>query len=558
MKKISSSVLIVFIILLMSACGNANTPATSDLSSVSSIIITGLVGEGTELNPYQLFVGENETKSIDLTLMSLQATNYNSDNENLNISFSEVQLSRNGYIEIDDLLPHGLDLSSSLGTNLVVTGLVIGTHFIKISISEEVYTIIEVKVKLNRESNFSNTLKILAVGNSFSVDAMEYLYKIADDYGIDEIVLGILYIPGAALETHVQSIDRDYSNYIYYKNTDDIWTNTPGTKLIEGLTDEDWDIITVQQVSGSSGLPDTYNKDLDTLLDFIYNNMTNAATKVVWHMTWAYQQNASHPSFPNYNSNQMTMYNAIVNTVSSEIDTRNDIEYVIPSGTTIQNLRTSYIGDYLTIDGYHLSRDKGRLAAALTWFSKITGFPIDNITYRPQSVTIQDLENIKEAVLNAINDPYQVTASTFTEKDIVDPDTNTDPIISAGELEINFVTGFWNSTGSHSLIDGDAISVNYIAPDKRYTKEEIPIGSIITIEVGYQYRANFWTTLDGPLSEGRRTDNITTTRIVVDEAWWGTQEYVSFNVSELGTPNISNRIAEVASKFIVLLPIIPE
>jgi len=64
------------------------------------------------LNPYQLFVGENEIKSMDLTLMSLVLINNNGDNENLNISFSEIQLSHNGYIEIDDLVSHGLDLSS--------------------------------------------------------------------------------------------------------------------------------------------------------------------------------------------------------------------------------------------------------------------------------------------------------------------------------------------------------------------------------------------------------------------------------------------------------------
>ena len=84
-----------------------------------------------------------------------------------------------------------------------------------------------------------------------------------------------------------------------------------------------------------------------------------------------------------------------------------------PTGTTIQNLRTSYIGDNLTVDGYHLSIDKGRFAAALTWFSKITGLPIDGITYKPDGVTEQDLLNIKAAVNNAIASPYTVTNSSF-------------------------------------------------------------------------------------------------------------------------------------------------
>jgi hypothetical protein len=361
MKKIASIMMVGFIALFMTACTNSelNPDQEPDPNEeITAIVIDGLEGEGTEEIPYQMFVGEGDTVSQDIHSMHLT---FSDDVLDVTLTISEVQLSRNGYIEIADVLPHGLDLSASTNDTLTVEGLVIGTHFVKVSATEEMYIIIEVTVKINREADFPSTLKVLAVGNSFSVDAMEYLYKIADDYGIDEIVLGILYIPGASLETHVQSLNKDYKNYIYYKNTDDEWTNSPGTKLIEGLVDEDWDVITVQQVSGSSGLPASYNEDLDTLLEFIYDNMTNAATKVVWHMTWAYQQNASHNSFPNYDSDQMTMYNAIVDTVQSEINTRDDLEYVIPSGTTIQNLRTSYMGDYMTVDGYHLSRDKGSL-----------------------------------------------------------------------------------------------------------------------------------------------------------------------------------------------------
>ena len=261
--------------------------------------------------------------------------------------------------------------------------------------------------------NFENTLKVLTIGNSFGIDANEYLYKIADDYGVDEIILGILYIPGASLETHVDSFTEDLTNYIYYKNTDDKWTCIISIKLVEGLIDEDWDIITLQQVSSYSGVQEKYNENLTSLLDIIDSNKTNQNSQVVWHMTWAYQENSTHSGFVYYSNDQMTMYEAITDAAQAKIDTRDDIDYVIPTGTTIQNLRTSYIGDNLTVDGYHLSIDKGRFAAALTWFSKITGLPIDGITYKPDGVTEQDLLNIKEAVNNAIASPYTVTNSSF-------------------------------------------------------------------------------------------------------------------------------------------------
>ena len=45
---------------------------------------------------------------------------------------------------------------------------------------------------VNQEQDKS--ISILAIGNSFSVDAMEYLYGILNDIGYEDITLGNLYI----------------------------------------------------------------------------------------------------------------------------------------------------------------------------------------------------------------------------------------------------------------------------------------------------------------------------------------------------------------------------
>ncbi len=37
------------------------------------------------------------------------------------------------------------------------------------------------------------------------------------------------------------------------------------------------------------------------------------------------------------------------------------------AGTAIQNLRTSYMGDTLTRDGYHLEVNTGRYTVSMTW-----------------------------------------------------------------------------------------------------------------------------------------------------------------------------------------------
>ena len=45
-------------------------------------------------------------------------------------------------------------------------------------------------------------LRILAIGNSFSTDSMQYLYQIAKNAGVEEIVLGNLYYGGCSLDEH--------------------------------------------------------------------------------------------------------------------------------------------------------------------------------------------------------------------------------------------------------------------------------------------------------------------------------------------------------------------
>ncbi len=253
----------------------------------------------------------------------------------------------------------------------------------------------------------SQPLKILAVGNSFSVDAMEYLWNICRAGGIGETVLGNLYIGGCTLQTHWQNILEAAPSYTYYKNTDGIWHSSPGTTLQQALTEEHWDIITLQQASGSSGIPSTYFH-LKDILTFVEANKTNPSAQLWWHMTWAYQHNCSHKEFPDYNYSQKIMYQCIIDAVQFSVLKTNRFSGLIPAGTAIQNLRASYIGDVLTRDGYHLSFDHGRYTAALTWFAALGGSPED-VAWVPAdySYLTKDLAVIRESVRMAVEHPLE-------------------------------------------------------------------------------------------------------------------------------------------------------
>ena len=261
----------------------------------------------------------------------------------------------------------------------------------------------------------SKEFKVLAIGNSFSEDATKHLYQIAQASGATNIIIGNLYIGGCSLQTHWACAQNNSASYTYYKNTNGSWTTEQSKTILYGITNEAWDIITLQQVSGMSGVGTTYNSDLTNLITYVNSNKLNKDAKLAWHMTWAYQKNSTHADFPRYGNDQITMFNAITSTVQSKILPLSAIEKVIPSGTAIQNVRTSVIGDTLTRDGYHLSLNLGRYIAGLTWLKALTGWSIDDITYVPNSTEIpaEYLPIIKEAVNAAIIKPYAITQSSY-------------------------------------------------------------------------------------------------------------------------------------------------
>ena len=130
-------------------------------------------------------------------------------------------------------------------------------------------------------------------------------------------------------------------------------------------------------------------------------------------MTWAYQKDCTHSSFPNYNSDQMTMYNSIISVTQKKIAANANFALIIPSGTAVQNSRTSLLGDTITRDGYHMSYDYGRYLTGLMFIKTITGLSVDHITFVPSGVSELQRNIAVESVNNAADTPFAVTESTY-------------------------------------------------------------------------------------------------------------------------------------------------
>ncbi len=251
-----------------------------------------------------------------------------------------------------------------------------------------------------------DTIKILAVGNSFSEDGVAYLDEIAAAAGVP-IIVGNLYIGGCSLQRHWENIAGDRHHYVYQKNKNNQYTSTDKYSLLEGLTDEEWDYITVQQVSQDAGILPTYYPYIQDILAYLKNYATNPEVQFAFQQTWAYAQNSTHGGFKNYGKDQQKMYQSIVQT-TQEVIQRENIPLVIPSGTAIQNLR-AVVGDTLCRDGYHLSYALGRYTAACAWFETLCQKSVIGNSFFPKGISEQVAREAQKAAHAAVKQPYRIS-----------------------------------------------------------------------------------------------------------------------------------------------------
>ena len=418
------------------------------------------------------------------------------------------------------------------------------------------------------------SLYILAIGNSFSWDAMEYLYHILKELGYKDIFLGNLYIGGCTLATHANNISTNASSYEYRTNSSGSWGSTNGFSAVTAMKEREWDYVSMQQASGSSGMPDTYEPYLSTIVDAVKQYCPKAQR--MWHMTWAYQANSTHSEFSKYGKNQMTMYNAILDAVKTKVLTRGDFDFVIPCGTAVQNLRTSYLGDTITRDGYHMSYKIGRFLTGLMWARQITGKSISGITYKPGSYTYTDDEIfvIKEAVENAYVKPWEVTESTMppAPPTYVYPTDELKSIFTGAGYSLDSYEAvpliiepkaYYNSTNSSAVTSAaggsTASNITQFAATQIFQKSEIPNGSVIVLKQGYQYRPEGWTALTAQNASSARPANVQASSsnsiVVVSDSWWGSWNYRAFNLAKVSNPNLSDAEQEtLKSCFAIFKP----
>lgn len=282
------------------------------------------------------------------------------------------------------------------------------------------------------------TLKVLAITSSFGLNTTQFLYDvaIAEGYAPENVVVARLYTSGCTLEKHLKYAP-DKPVYQYTKVSSEtegkltVLKEEGTATLLDGLLDEQWDIIFMQQGAAQAPQLNTYKDYIDQLRNIInpYVEEKCPNAKFIWNMLWSCQYNSKWDPYVNiFNSDQMYMYKSNIAAVQKYVIPRTDYDRIIPSGTVIQNARTSFFGDKLSRDTYHLN-DLGGILAAYGLYATITGerlteINIDAVTASANNhiggasitkdLTVAQKNVIIESVNNALDNPFGVTQSQYT------------------------------------------------------------------------------------------------------------------------------------------------
>ncbi|CAM3651547.1 DUF4886 domain-containing protein [Erysipelothrix urinaevulpis] len=202
-------------------------------------------------------------------------------------------------------------------------------------------------------------MKILAIGNSFSMNTTENLNRLFALNHYDAQVVN-LYIPGCSLKTHAHNLQTNEEVYEY--QVDAICQKKVGLRTV---LSEPWDVITLQQFSGESGLIKTYYPYINELIDYLKKHQPQA--RLVLHKTWSYEKDCDHESYGHYDHSQQRM-NEMIDQTAKEIQKREGLDVILAADAVSVIRETKELQDIpMCLDGYHLNTEFGKYVGALIW-----------------------------------------------------------------------------------------------------------------------------------------------------------------------------------------------
>lgn len=257
-------------------------------------------------------------------------------------------------------------------------------------------------------------LRVLMIGNSFSVCVGHHLPGIVRSAPGCELRLTSAYIGGCSLKRHWNNVlatrdDPEARQYAVREWTTDgdapvsrkEWEDSLNELLARG----DWDVVTIQQASPGSWDYATYQPYADQLVAYIREQAP--AARIWIQQTWAYNAADARISPGGaWGFDQAGMHRRL-SEAYAELAVHLGGAPVIPTGDAVALWRSRHLADSPDIvgngtDTIHFNR-RGEYLQAATWFLSLYGredFPPD--VYAPDFLSPDEAERLRAAARDAV------------------------------------------------------------------------------------------------------------------------------------------------------------
>lgn len=263
-------------------------------------------------------------------------------------------------------------------------------------------------------------LKVLAIGNSFSLSMMQELPRAAAAYPGCELDIANMMIGGCTLERHWSNVEkagknpdfRPYSISSSYAFDKETAKNFPTKANVQEMLKADkWDVVTIQQGSQHSPFPEKYEPFAGKLIAKIKELAPQAEIRI--QQTWSYSPYSKR--LADWKMDAASMDKAVRNAYAGLVKTYG--LKLIPTGEAValyrERLPVSYVkvltaderarlkppekiefyGDVtgassrkkdgtIRIDPHHLN-DEGKYLQACVWLAALFDVDVTRLTYEP-------------------------------------------------------------------------------------------------------------------------------------------------------------------------------
>ena len=313
------------------------------------------------------------------------------------------------------------------------------------------YTVAAAAVVMSTSVAQAKHLKVLMIGNSFSVCVLQEMPACAAAAG-ETLDLASLFIGGCPLDRHWSNVEKavrpDFKPYAFrysyasVKDAKDAPVSKLGgnTNIPQALVADKWDVVTIQQASPKSPFPETYQPYADNLIAKIRELAPQA--EVVIQETWSYTPYATN-RLNEFKMTPATMHAAIKNAYGI-LASRHGLRQ-IPTGDAVQLYRQRLPVEYgkiltpdeiaaikspetidfhgdpvgssswkkgrkgtedaaevkLRLDAIHLN-SAGNYLQACTWLAALFGTDVTKLAYAPAGLAPEKAELMRACAAEAV------------------------------------------------------------------------------------------------------------------------------------------------------------